>query len=229
MNIFIYWEGKIPFYIQKCINRMKDIFKENLILLDNNSIKKYVPKFPKYFDKIKHIALKVDYLRIALLYHNPGIYLDADCIVFPGFLEFLKFQSEKEFIGLGKENIIDNNSFLISTKKESEVLKNILEEQEKIIIKKKGKLEWTNIGGNLIKQISKKYPEKCLTLDKSPLAFFGWKNSEIFISLDENIIKKYLEKCKKYNGVMLYNKVMKKHFMKSIPENCLLWFIFEKN
>lgn len=233
MNVFIYWENEIPYYVQKCINKMKRIFKEKLIIINNNNIRNYVPKLPVHLKKISKIAVQVDYIRIALLFYNSGIYLDADCIVFPNFLPYLEniFNSyqNRELIGLGKNNIIDANAFLIAPKKNSFVLRKILDEQERIIEEKRGILYWSEIGGNLIKSVTKNYQDICLTLDPNPLVFFGWKNTDVFSTRNKEIILENLERIyrKKCKGVMLYNQVMKNIFFRNIPEDCFLGYLLK--
>jgi mannosyltransferase OCH1-like enzyme len=57
---------------------MKDIFGDLLIIINKHNLKKYVLKLPPYFHRIPKIAIKVDYIRIALLYYHGGCYLDAE-------------------------------------------------------------------------------------------------------------------------------------------------------
>jgi mannosyltransferase OCH1-like enzyme len=57
---------------------MKQIFGESLLIINKHNFKKYVPKLPQYFHQIPKIAIKVDYIRIALLYYHGGCYLDAE-------------------------------------------------------------------------------------------------------------------------------------------------------
>jgi len=233
MNVFIYWEGPIPIYVQKCIDKMTRIFKNKLIIINEKNIRNYVHKLPNNLKKINKIAVQVDYIRIALLYYNSGIYLDADCIVFPNFLQYLeeiwkKYQN-KDLIGLGKNNIIDANAFLISPQKNSFVLRKILEKQEEIIERKKGLLFWSEIGGNLIKEITQNYADKCITLNPNPLVFFGWKNTGIFATKNKELILEKLEQLfsKKCKGIMLYNQVMKNTYFKNVPEDCFLGYLLK--
>lgn len=234
MNVFIFWEGKMPFYIQKCIDKMKDAFKDKLIIVNYKNIGKYIPTLPTHLRKIRELALQVDYIRVALLYHNSGVYLDADCIVFPIMLPYLEDifskHKDKELIGLGRNNIIDANAFFVAPNKKSFVLKKILEEQEKIIGGKRGRLYWSEIGGNLIKQVASEYKDKCLTLNPSPIYFSGWKNTDIFATTDKEKILEFVDKIvlKKLKGIMLYNKVMKNLYMNHIEEGTLLSYFLIK-
>lgn len=228
MKYFIYWQNKkTPYYISKCISNIQSILKDNLIILNEKNIKTYIPHFPNYFSRIPKIALQVDYIRIAILYYHGGCYLDADTILFPNFTDITLNLPNKELIGVGKNNIITGNALLIAPIPKSNTLLQIMKKQEQIIIQKKGMLFWSDIGGNLLKVMSPKL--NTATFNKNPLAFFGWKNSHIFHSTDEQLILDYLTKIikGKYKGVVLYNNVMKNHFSSNIPPRCLLWYIIE--
>jgi len=234
MNVFIFWEGKMPFYIQKCIDKMKDVFNDKLIIVNFKNINKYIPTLPHHLKNIRELALQVDYIRVALLYHNSGVYLDADCIVFPLLAQYLEDifskHKDKDLIGLGKNNIIDANAFFIAPNKKSFVLKKILEQQERIIENKRGRLYWSEIGGNLIKQVVSEYKDKCLTLNPSPIYFAGWKNTEIFQTIDKQKILEFLDMIvsKKLKGIMLYNKIMKNVYMTEIKSGTLLNYLLVK-
>lgn len=230
MKYFIYWDTinnkQPPEYITICINNMKNIFGESLLIINKNNLKNYVINLPKYFHRISKIAIKVDYIRIALLYNHGGCYLDADTIIFPKFHDYIeKLPQDSDLIGVGKNNSITGNAILVSPIAKSSICKKIMERQEEIIKKKKGILQWSDIGGNLIRDIG---GGNTTTFSKNPLYFCGWKNSIIFLSKDERFILEFLEKVKNYNGIILYNQVMKKYIPNKIPEKSLLWYLFFK-
>ena len=96
--------------------------------------------------------------------------------------------------------------------------------QEEIILQKKGRLQWSDIGGNLIQNVG----GYTTIFPKTPLYFSGWKNSMIFLEKDERVILQFLEKAKNYYGVVLYNQVMKKYIPGKIPEGTLMWLLLIK-
>ena len=99
-----------------------------------------------------------------------------------------------------------------------------MERQEEVILRKKGRLQWRDIGGNLIRDVA----GYTAVFPKSPLYFSGWKNCLIFLEKDEGVILQFLEEAKTYNGVVLYNQVMNKYIPGKIPEGTLLWFLLAK-
>ena len=110
MKYFIYWDNLSnkppPEYITLCINKMKKIFGESLIIINKHNLKKYVHKLPPFFHRIPKIAIKVDYIRIALLYYHSGCYLISlykfakriymDTIVFPKFRDYIENMPKEE-------------------------------------------------------------------------------------------------------------------------------------
>jgi hypothetical protein len=224
MKYFIYWDNinnkPPPEYITLCINKMKRIFGESLQIINKHNLKNYVPKLPQYFYCIPKIAIKVDYIRIALLYYHGGCYLDADTIVFPKFRDYIEnLQKEDGIIG-----VPSGNAIIVAPIAKSAACKKIMERQEEVILRKKGILKWSDIGGNLINEID----GYTSLFPKSPLYFSGWKNCMIFLEKNEASILQFLEEAKTYNGIVLYNQVMKKYIPDKIPEGTLLWFLLVK-
>lgn len=224
MKYFIYWDNisnkPPPEYITLCINKMKQIFGESLLIINKHNLKKYVPKLPPYFHRIPKIAIKVDYIRIALLYHHGGCYLDADTIIFPKFRDYIENLPKEE----GLWGVQSGNAIIVAPIAKSAACKKIMERQEEVILQKKGRLQWSDIGGNLIRDIggyTRLFP-------KPPLYFSGWKNCMIFLEKDEAKILQFLEKAKNYYGVVLYNQAMKKYIPGKIPEETLLWLLLLK-
>jgi mannosyltransferase OCH1-like enzyme len=86
---------------------MKKIFGDSLIIINKHNLKKYVPKLPPFFHRIPKIAIKVDYIRIALLYHHGGCYLDTDTIIFTKFRDYIEnLPKEDGVIGVESGNAI---------------------------------------------------------------------------------------------------------------------------
>lgn len=221
MKYFIYWDNLTnkppPEYITLCINKMKRILGESLLIINKHNLKNYVPKLPPYFHRIPKIAIKVDYIRIALLYYHGGCYLDADTIIFPKFRDYIENLPKEE----GLVGIMSGNAIIVASIAKSSACKKIMERQEEVILRKKGVLQWSDIGGNLIRDIG----GYTAVFPKPPLYFSGWKNCLQFLEKDERFILKFLEKAKNYNGVVLYNQVMKKYIPGKIPKGTLLWFL----
>jgi hypothetical protein len=224
MKYFIYWDNlsnkPTPEYITLCINKMKQIFGESLIIINKHNLKNYVPKLPLYFHRIPKIAIKVDYIRIALLYYHGGCYLDADSIIFPKFRDYIENLPQED----GLIGVESGNAIIVAPIAKSAACKKIMERQEEVILRKRGRLQWSDIGGNLIRDIG----GYTANFPKTPLYFSGWKNCMIFLEKDEGVILQFLEKAKTYNGVVLYNQVMKKYIPDKIPERTLLWFLLAK-
>lgn len=103
--VWTYWENldenKTPTHISLCLETFKrHLGKYKLIILDQNSIKKYLPDLRDDLNYLM-IAQKVDYYRMLLLYKYGGIWLDCDMIVMRDFDEIFEKLDEHDFVGFG--------------------------------------------------------------------------------------------------------------------------------
>ncbi len=137
-NIWVYWENinrdSYPTFIKLCLDSMKKhLGKYNLYILDNKSIKKYLPELRNDFDNLK-VAQKVDYYRIALLHKYGGIWLDADIIVMSDLKSiFEKLDSGHDYVGFGctggqcTYGYLRPSNWVIGAQKNSVLMKRVLD------------------------------------------------------------------------------------------------------
>ncbi|ATZ80257.1 putative DXD-containing glycosyltransferase [Bodo saltans virus] len=141
--LFTYWEikkGHIkrPDYINLCFKTMKKhggLF--NLVILDENTVYDYLPNLRKDINELP-LALKVDYIRIMLLYHYGGFWLDADMILLKDLHEVVELLNNNEdFIGFGCTGYKCSNGYgkpsnwAMGAMKGSIMMKNCLEKLNK--------------------------------------------------------------------------------------------------
>ena len=137
-NVWVYWENmnrnSYPTYINLCLNIMKSQFSEyNLVILDEETIKLYLPNLRDDFDNLL-VAQKTDYYRIALLYYYGGIWIDADIIVMNNFDNiFEKLDSGYDFVGFGCTGLQCTNGYgypsnwVLASQKNGILVKNCLD------------------------------------------------------------------------------------------------------
>lgn len=136
--IWTYWENlngvtEYPTHIKLCLETFyKHLSNYQIIVLNQNSIKQYIPDVRSDMDKLL-IAQKVDYYRIALLEKYGGIWVDADTIIMRNFDEiFEKLDSGYDFVGFGcTGNICFNGKYrpsnwLLASKKNGLLMKTTL-------------------------------------------------------------------------------------------------------
>lgn len=103
--IWQYWEGEMPSYIKLCMQTVDKNCSQNfnIIRLNKENIKDYIPELSEYEDKINKLIIphKVDIYRIMLLYKYGGIYMDADVIVLRNPIEIIDKLKEYDFVGFG--------------------------------------------------------------------------------------------------------------------------------
>ena len=106
-NIFMYWEtlpGKTkPTYLDLCYETiLKNCSQDFKIhMLDEKSIKNYLPDLRPDLDQKLKIQQKVDYYRLLLLYKYGGIWLDADTIVIKSLIPLFEKLKRYNYVGFG--------------------------------------------------------------------------------------------------------------------------------
>jgi hypothetical protein len=87
--LFLYWENRAntskPAYLDLCY---ETILKHaatsgafDVVLLNEKSIKQFLPNLPEKLNSLPHIAQKADYIRVALIHEYGGFWLDSDTIM----------------------------------------------------------------------------------------------------------------------------------------------------
>ncbi len=153
-NIWVYWENinrtKYPTFIALCLDTMKKHLgtKYNLVILNEKTIREYLPDLRKDFDNLK-IAQKVDYYRIELLYKYGGIWIDADIIVMKDLEPiFKKLDEGYDYVGFGCTGMQCSNgkfrpsNWVLASRPNSVLMKKVLDKlNEKLDTRDKNKEE----------------------------------------------------------------------------------------
>jgi hypothetical protein len=113
--IWAYWDElngkKMPAHISLCLKTLKYNCQKNfnVQILNAKSVKEWLPNLRDDLDSL-HIAQKVDYIRVMLLYTYGGIWLDADIIVMKDLTPIAdKINEGYDYIGFGCDE--DNCSY----------------------------------------------------------------------------------------------------------------------
>ena len=154
--IWTYWENlngstEYPTHIKLCLETFEKHFKKyKLIILNEKTIKDYIPNIRNDFDNLL-IAQKVDYYRIALLEKYGGIWVDADTIIMRNFDEiFDKLDNGYDFVGFGCTGTICFNgkyrpsNWLLASKSNGLLMKTTLD----LLNEKLDKLKLTKTTSN---------------------------------------------------------------------------------
>jgi hypothetical protein len=140
-NLFLYWEGIMPAYIDMCKQTIYKHASEsfNIIFLNDKNIDEYLPELKENkldFSRLK-IAQKVDYYRILLLYKYGGLYMDIDILCMRNPIEIMmKLNDEIDFVGFGCTGNICKYGYgkpsngIMASKPNTELMKNILRHYE---------------------------------------------------------------------------------------------------
>ena len=105
--LFAYWElkpghDKIPDYISLCFESMrKNGYLFNLTILNEKTVHDYLPNIRTDINELP-LALKTDYIRVALLHKFGGLWLDADTIMITNMQPVVDLLNQNtDYIGFG--------------------------------------------------------------------------------------------------------------------------------
>jgi mannosyltransferase OCH1-like enzyme len=151
MNVWVYWEGYKPPYIDLCISTIKKYSSGlGFVMLDDRNVSKYLYLQPSYYRL--SVVHKADYIRVALLNKYGGCWIDADTIVLKPISKYLKFLDKYRFLGFGKPRSPSNS--IIAGRTDSFILKLWLS----CIISKMGNknIGWAELGSIPLKGVLKR-------------------------------------------------------------------------
>lgn len=131
-----YDEKNSKIYLDICLETIKKYTADDfdLILLDSNSIKRYLPDFN--FESLNNLMEddKINYIKFKILENYGGLWIDINTIVFDNLKVFTDKLIQYDFIGFGCiNNYCDNNYYskpiinIMGARKNSLLLKIILD------------------------------------------------------------------------------------------------------
>jgi phosphorylcholine metabolism protein LicD len=199
--IWQYWEGNMPDYIKLCMETVDKHCddKFNIIRLNPDNIKDYLPELINYEDKINKLTIphKVDIYRIMLLYKYGGIYMDADVIVLRDISEITDKLKEHDYVGFGctgdncKNGYGEPSNWILASRQNTILMGNILNNLLKKLkkIKNKDRFDYHDLGKfviwneleNLIKD-DYKYYHYPNTVDGTRDINGDWVTSDLIFS-----------------------------------------------
>jgi len=222
MKIWMYWENlpgsQMPVYLKMCYEvAIKNCLECEVILVTPETLSKYLPNIPFDLnkirlkaDKVSPIALKADYIRIALLEKYGGVWVDIDCIIFTDLGPLVRdILVEYDFYSMRKTetNNVVSNGFMASRQQGtvvSQYLKTMTELIQDKIASGNG-FEWSEIGAGMLTPIAVEHRDICCFEPEKKIHPIHFEDSDIFwrcsdrLPLDDHIPDDAI-------AVMLYNK-----------------------
>ena len=188
MKIFYFWEsldGDIPAYLNLCIKTWeKNGLDCEIVRINYGNVKEYThglidPEIIKRFS----FPLQSDAIAAAVMFHNPGLFLDADTILLPGF-NFDDFGKKTKMSVFGHPITkkfsmafffvpVKNNDFLrdlckeneIRIKKQTEGFRHIRWRIRWWLKNKPMRVGWSYLGSNIVdKMILKPGYKNCVNV-----------------------------------------------------------------
>lgn len=182
-NVFIYWIGptfKLINILQKLIYlHSKNGKGYNVILLTHENIKEYVKDIPSYFYDLWP-CYQADFIRVNVICDYGGIWLDSDTIVLNSLDSLFDIINNNEGFLIKENNEILWNG-IFGSRKNTSFMKNWKKNIKITLDSKNGKIEWAEIGCQMLKSMYNKNPKL-------------FKNYKIFNGLD-NLYPVNWDKC----------------------------------
>lgn len=154
-NLFIYWiedDFKLIYILRKLIELHSKSDKGYCYhFINNENILDYIYPYPDFLERIGPTQ-KSDYLRTYLLYTFGGIWLDSDTLVIESLdILFDYLETKSGFFILQNDSIICNGVF--GSIPGTPLLKEWLSQQTAYINNKNTKLNWNEIGSEMLSHI----------------------------------------------------------------------------
>jgi mannosyltransferase OCH1-like enzyme len=218
-TVWQYWEKKdnkdIPGYISYCMDRVKKQANKdelNYVLITPENLNEYITltDLPKHFYDLKEIAHRADFIRIYVLYHYGGMWIDADAFAKDSFIQLFNDLNDNQVVYWDKKDKKEpiENSLLLS-RKNSNIMK-VWYDKIKNILDHTTNIEWTEIGGSVFRNILDTSTNKeNKVYDQSATCFpVHWSDAKRFFeSGDSDFLIR-----KNQPIVMLYNHIFPKDF-----------------
>jgi len=154
-NIFLYWTGK-EYKLIKILRNLIQLHATNgkgyqVILIDDNNIHEYIQNIPDCFNNL-HPAQKADFVRVHVICDYGGIWLDSDTLVIHSLDCLFDIVENKDGFFIKQNNKGLWNGIFGSKKKTPLMMQWKKNMMKKLDIKKEN-IEWTDIGGKIIKNL----------------------------------------------------------------------------
>ena len=174
-----YWEGPKSGFIDLCLDTVnKNNTSFERILLNEKTVKDYLPDLREEVNSLPRIANKADYIRFSLLEKYGGIWIDADVALFKDLNPVWNSLSESEFdfastshFGPGRPSV-----WFMMSKPKGTIVSNQKKAIDQILNFSTANIKWSDLGCHSLWNFTN--PKNYLHLevqDFCPLSYHNYK------------------------------------------------------
>ena len=172
-NIFLYWVGK-EYKLISILRNLIYLHSKNgngytVNLITDKNIKDYIKNIPNYFSNLCP-ANQADFIRVHIICDYGGIWLDSDTLIMDKLDTLFDIIEKKNGFFIKENNTILCNG-VFGSKKNTPLMKEWRDKMMLLLKSKQGKIEWSEIGCTMLRNIYNSHPE-------------FYNNYEIFNGLD---------------------------------------------
>ena len=202
-NVWMYWEGEMPPYVQMCIESVKRNAGLKVVGVVRKTVCEYLPRIRTDVWSIREAAHRADYIRGSLLREHGGIWVDADFICLRSLRPLL---SNLETLGLSCSGVspgLPSIWFLASRKNGPQICSWVSAMDE--VLNRNGagaEIGWNDLGSKALSQVVAKTGYCHLERE-----LFGWLPWQMSSDVLKPVSDAVVESFNGY-GFMLFNKMI---------------------
>lgn len=176
-TVWTYWEGPCPDYIGLCLDSMRRMC--NLRLLDRTAFDELWQEDRDLpIDKL-YVAHRADFIRVYLLHHYGGAWIDADCIVLRRIDTLASCLAAHDLVYYREPHGTCSNNFLIA-KARSRITGSYYESVVSHL--RAGRpISWLEIGSVPLTAAIQRYPEHARQLATETIMPISWSENQRFL------------------------------------------------
>lgn len=202
MNIWSYWEGPKPDWVNQCLESLSRHGGDSVKILsweDFDKLWKHDRDLPV---QDLFVVQKSDFIRAYLLRHYGGVWIDADCLIMKSLEPILKMSEMWDFFYY-RQKCSDLSNAFIGARKGSPVAKRFYELVHSRLYKMKfpflygsQPLGWLEIGSVMMNQALDQVNADCLQISAEMVAPYDWNEGEVYF--EQSGEKEFEEMNKNY-------------------------------
>jgi hypothetical protein len=179
MNIWSYWEGKKPDWINHCLKSLERHGGGNLSILNWEEFDKLWLEDRDLPIQDLYVVQQSDFIRAYLLHHYGGIWIDADCLIMRDLTPILKTCSLWDFMFHRQKGGDLSNAF-IGAKKGSHTADHFYK-GVRWRIRQPQELEWLDIGSRKMEEALNIANANNLQLAQEMVAPYDWNEGGVYL------------------------------------------------
>lgn len=184
LPVWAYWEGPCPAWVAACLATLRTAAQGALQLLDREAFEQLRRQGPPEaraldLDRLR-IAHRADFIRLYLLRHFGGLWVDADCLAMQPLAPVLALLHTHETVGHRERSGLVSNGFL-AARPGSRIIEATYA-RVCALLRTRRPLGWTSLGSEPLSAAVAAHPEGWHELPVQRVQPVCWSTPEVFLA-----------------------------------------------